>query len=694
VRPTLAALALWIVFGVDSAPAAEAESGLVAFVDAVEKPSIGAELLVPERLTLGRAELRPSTSTRLFALEASGRRCGLLWLGDAELSYRVEDPFSRRIAKRNFDRARGFRLREEDGATLATAPMRAAAIWGLGFDLPVREHAPPPPAELPSWLAQHLRKKVSPNPAREMALAAWNGHSGFRWALFHGASDDFVLEVDPRPAVATETLLRIEKVGAPPSPISTGRWGGNVITQPIGRPWWSPPELDVVIVAVDLEVVNPRGELVEIRSRTTVRAQRDATRLVALGLPNWTRDDKHGWHPLDLVSLLVDGRPAPHVHRATALLVELPRPLAAGESFVLETRVRGELLYRPGGNTYWLLAGAWHPTPLGDGTTWASFRFTVDAPHPFVPRVGGRTVSRTSDGGRNRVEATLSGPMSFPAVVAGRYETATYEESGRKVHVSRYAARPDADAERVARSVLAIQRCYESWFGVPYPFDELELVEIAAWGWGMAPPGMIFVTLEAFLGKAEKRAARGLVKRAIEGAVGGDLRLAHEVAHGWFPHVAKAIDPEEAWLSESIADYVAAVCLQHSHDNRARGDERFSAALTDWKDRTRQLDDGASLFLYPHLDPTPEKGHLRTRLLYGKGPLVLHALRQELARHAKDAEAGDRLFFDWMRSIVQTFANQRLTTRGIVDLLERQTGVAWWPWFERYVFGIDTPRID
>jgi hypothetical protein len=120
------------------------------------------------------------------------------------------------------------------------------------------------------------------------------------------------------------------------------------------------------------------------------------------------------------------------------------------------------------------------------------------------------------------------------------------------VHVSTYASARKDDALRVARIVHGVRGCLANWLGVPYPFQDLQVVEINQWGWGQAPPGIIFVTREAFL----TRARAGTLDEestfyAQQVSRGINERVAHEVAHGWFPHVAKVDRGEENGLSES-----------------------------------------------------------------------------------------------------------------------------------------------
>jgi len=115
--------------------------------------------------------------------------------------------------------------------------------------------------------------------------------------------------------------------------------------------------------------------------------------------------------------------------------------------------------------------------------------------------------------------------------------------------------------------------------------------------------------------------------------------------------------------------------------------------VREWKDGSRDTGDGASVYLWAYLTGGETEARARRNLLYAKGPLVLHALRRELARHAGNEKEGDRLFFTWIRSYVKNFAFKPGETRYLVAILNQMTGKDWQPWFERHVYGAETPEL-
>ena len=84
----------------------------------------------------------------------------------------------------------------------------------------------------------------------------------------------------------------------------------------------------------------------------------------------------------------------------------------------------------------------------------------------------------------------------------------------------------------------------------------------------------------------------------------------------------------------------------------------------------------------------------RRALLYSKGPLVLHALRQQLGKDLGSTKEGDRIFVILLRSFLKNFTYRWGATHHLVGILNQITKKDWQPWFEEYVYGTEVPEID
>jgi hypothetical protein len=677
-------------------PALQESSPLepVSGLGAIETPQIAGEIDAPSVVILGRAEIRPSPDARVLLLAADGRICGVLIDGQASLTYRVRDPFSIPLARRNAGRANGISARDSAGEMTLSASLQGAAVWGWNIEPQSKTPRPVSGATLPAWLGEALKDKIDSNPGRDMLLSAWNVDPGYRWGLFHSAGDDFVLDVDPRPTVLVESFHRVRRIPWNSGPFS-GKWTTEeLVAQPINKQWWDPVTVDFAALETDIQVRNDSRNHVTVRTRSRFQSFRNNLRGLSLSLLSERIHRNDDRQPYKITSLTVDGAPAPFVHWRDTLLVLLPRALGNGDSTSVEVTADGEILERPEGDNYWRLAiEPWYPQPQVGGTERAAFNLSVETNAPFVPFAAGEIVRRETTGQVRRVVTRLNGPMQWANVLAGNYTTFTDESDGARIHVSTYASAKKDDALRVANIVQGVRSCLASWLGVPYPFQDLQVIEINQWGWGQAPAGIIYVTREAFLTRlsaATLDEESTMIAQQVSRGI--NERLAHEVAHAWFPHVAKVDRTEENWLSESLADYMSAACLERMDPRR--GKAMFNRQLSDWKTMAGGISSGSSIYLAGHLGSRQEDWRDWQSLLYARGPLVLHALRQELARTAGSQREGDKLFFTWLRSYVKNFTFKTGETRHLVGILSQITKKDWQPWFERYVYGTETPKLE
>lgn len=671
------------------------QAGLASDLARLRDVRAGAEVSLPGgELRVGRAVLKLASGDRARVLRSGDRTVGLLVDGKPLLTYRVEDPLSIPVARRNLRLSTGLEPRMGGGALNLEKQLTAAAIWGVNLlpESSVQELVAET-AALPGWLGELLAEKTSDNPERDLLLSTVQGDAGYRWAAFHASGDDYVLEVDTQPAVREESLGRFERVDGA-SKVFAGRMKTSILArQPIGSSWWDARPLDFATVATEIDLVNPGGSDVSMTARLTVQVLRDGLTILPFSLESRFEDTDSRVRELRVTSLQIEGRPADYFHHEGTLLVALPRALRKDEKLTLELHAEGDILDRPDGNSYWILrTESWYPKPLASGTEHSTFRMRIEVPDPFVPFASGEVVSREKTATGWRVTTTVEVPMQMAVAIAGRYTTFDRDYKGARVHVSTYASAKKFEAERLADIVLGVRTCLEAWLGVPFPFQDLQLVEIADWGWGQAPPGVIFITKEAFMtpARAQNPDEPGFAAWYTRGV---NERIAHEVAHSWFPHVAKVRRAEENWLSESLAEYSSIECLRRSLPDRKQGEYFFQRAVKDWKFGTKEIGDGGSIYLATHLSGGREQDFYAWRaLLYSKGPLVLHALREELIRQLGETK-GEAAFLSWMRSYMKNFAYKTGETRHLVGILDQLTGKEWQPWFERYVYGTEMPQV-
>jgi hypothetical protein len=588
------------------------------------------------------------------------------------------------VAKRNLRKASSFKPVEAEDALTVTVSFDEALLWG--WELAARLDVAPEanPAAAPEWLAPLLDRPFYAAP--HLALLAerrLGGGRGVVHGLFHGRTWDLRLVVDPL-IDRQEALYGLERIPRADSVVYQGRYyGRKLAAQPIGRQWWEHAPAALVSEHQSFRVDNDQKRHVTVTTTTRVRGTGDLAGLWWAALAGEVTEDNRAY-PITVRTVAVNGRPADFLYRNDTLAVALDPPLGRDQTAEVEVVHEGEYAIRYGGDSFWSL-GTWPWFPTPPFHAWlATMDFEVRVPEPLVPFVSGTTVAKESRDGYTVVKSRLDRPMQWPVVAAGKYHVWSDRQLDVAASVATYARPDERSAKRLLNNFYAGAECYQKLFDVPFPFPEVEVVEINQWGFGQAPPGIIFITQEAFNSVLDE--ANRLFSEGVNG------RYLHEIAHSYWPHVPKMNAEEENWTSESIADYTSAICLDQLAGGK--GTFRFKNTLDHWRGDTQDLADGASLYLANHLAGGSFRDSLdRRNLLYAKGPLVLHALRLELQKQAGSAEKGDRQFWSLLRSYLKNFPYKWAGTRHLVGILNQMTGSDWQPWFERYVYGTETPPL-
>jgi hypothetical protein len=651
---------------------------------AIDAPAPGGELKLDGPLKVGRAEITPAAGTRVRVLLALGTPCGVVFEGPARLRYHVEDRFSAPVAERNVRRTSSLSVTRAGQGIEVAEDLNGAVVWGWGLGQVDEKSAAPASTALPEWAAKLLNGRRFTPPSHDLLAAEANGGNGVRYALLRGARNDLLLQVDP--PSGEEILYRLARLTDPGTTFREGIWKTDLAAQPVGRAWWDRTPVELVAEHEKIAIENPAGDQLRIVSRSRLRARRAGTALWRPDLVDRLYDSGGVRHPVTVRSVRVDGRAADFLHRDDELLVALGRSLAEKETVEVEVTYDGDLALRPAGHSYWVLGTwSWYPRQDWDGEM-ATMEITVDVPESLTAFASGSETARTVQAGRRKLATRLEKPMQFAVVTAGKYKVLEETKDGVTCRAATYAMPKEQAARDLMSRFFTGRSFFEQLFDEPYPFRDFAIVEINDWGFGQAPPGVIFFTKEFYTAPVDRRTR----------AYFQDLnsRYLHEVAHGWWGNVVKMNAPEETWLSEAMADYTAALALWQLR-REGRGGYEFNEIVKDWVKSTGELAPGASLYLTERLSPVDDRNREDYfRLRYAKGPLVLHALRLELQRQKGSVEEGDRYFIALLRSYVKRNRYNWGTTRGLVEELDQLTGGKWQPWFERFVYGTEIPQLS
>ncbi len=671
---------LWCLFIGLAAPAAAA-ADLAATARAIDAPALGREITVAGPVRVGHGTITYPAGTMGRLLVAGNRVCGLYIGSPGRLSYAVADRFSIPVARRNLDADSRLWHGLKNGALVAGEDIEAAVIWRW------RDGNPTPAAGtgvLPEKVTRMFRHPFFSPPSHLLIEEARLGGHGAVYAILLGTKDDLLIVADPVEDRA-EYLYRIRRITDSASLYRGRYFVDELAAQPLGRAWADRFPAPLVATREAIEVDNDRGSHVTVRTATTLVATRPHVALWNVPLV-----DEHAGptrlHPITVSSVTVNGRPAGFLHQGSELLVALDPPLRRGEKVTVHVEHGGDLAIPPGNDSYWWLGTwPWYPQPPLNGE-FATIEMSVRTPKPFIPFASGAVVARGTKDGHAFIRTRLDRPSQFPVAAAGKYHVYSRTHDGVTCDVASYVFGKRRACMRLIKDFFAASSYYAKLFDAPWPYPNVQVVEVNTWGFGQAPPGVIFITKEAFeplLDSFNQYFSAGVNERFV-----------HEVAHAWWGHRLMMDSLDEQWLTESFAEYSAALFLQAAHGGGRAGAKEFRHILDGWRARAKQIGPGGSIFLANHLAGSRTRDFVdRTYLLYARGPLVIHAIRLRLRKIAGGKKKGDALFVTLLRSFLKNCDFRWGATTTLMGILRQMTGRDWRPFFDRYVFGTETPRV-
>ncbi len=495
------------------------------------------------------------------------------------------------------------------------------------------------------------------------------------WAELDGGKEDLVYELD-RVDHPSEALLLLHASESRDPELRKFLWPVALSFQPIGRDARAPSPPRFLLTDVEIELSASAGNDVRIQAVETIVPQGASIRALRLDLNDiWfapsgsalsTRSER--------VRSVTDGegRALAFDHRRGEIVVALASAAEADKPVRLRFEIEGDFLVRPGGDNYWGMGvSSWFPQPYLAEQAF-TFRATVRVPKPFVPIASGTTVRRVVEGNNNVLETRVDRPIQFPVVVAGKYEMQEETREGVTIRVATYAQENPRAMKQLTNVAAEVIAFYRDFLG-EFPFDEFDIIEINDTGYGQAPPGVMFITKEAFdplLGEMNQLTARGVART-----------FAHEIAHQYWGVAVRLPAYTEQWISESFAEYCAALFLR-----RRRSEAVYKSLETQWRRGAKFATELSPIpfasRVYVANDPS-RRAEIRNGLLYGKGPLLLEALRSEL---------GDEVFLDFLRSYQKTHAWKFGTTLGLAAELQSVTKKDYMPFFDDYFWGTAMPE--
>ena len=623
-----------------------------------------------------RIKLASGTASRVLA---GNEPVGVFFKGNGSFEYETVDTAELPVVNHNVKAIAHVKMSADASHAVLSDDFTEALIVGGGMAIPELSGSGGPP--LADALKQHedIFSRVHQVTPRAHLLAVQKfsfPNTKILRVELAGGRDNLLYQIDD----ADETL---STVASPRTFVEDKRiqqqlYPGLLSQQPVGRDRATAARPPFMLSAIDY-VLTADGNNAKLDMTQTIT--RGTTAMNVLRFDMLSEELPRANAPLRRFNVrgVTDeqGRALPFDHDRGDLIVGLDG--VGGQTFKLKFAIDGDFLIREGGDNAWQLGlgDAWFPLP----TSWAGQAFTVHSlvkvRKPFIAFAPGNTVMRKEEGDFSVVENVLDKPVQFTMVQAGKYITYEEKRGDRTIRVATYGLRNDRAAKQLTGLAYGFIEDFEFFLG-PFPFNEFNIIQINEYGFGQAPPGTMFITNEAFnpIRPSEDEGATSAEQFFSKGI---NERFAHEIAHQYWAYVVRMPSPEEQWLSESFAEYSAAVVLK-----RLRGDAIYNQLVSTWRSRAR---DGVNIAPIPYANRIEGDYRMsfraRVALLYSKGPYLLYTLHKEL---------GDTTFLTFLKSYTRSFNFKFGTTKDVAGLLQFMTKKDYKPFFDQYYWGTAMPQ--
>ena len=653
--------------------------GLVDLVHTYEKLQVAAGSSPAQNLKLVAGHLSCTlTSGSVAVVKAGDDVVGLFFQGNGTMEYvstdEIEAPVLTYVAKKSTS------LSPSKGDKSVRLQDRFTRLLWVALPEKPPELSAAGPTPLAAAFDAHREKFSHKRGARlavELAFRRLTApESPFAWVEMEGGAQDLVYE---RRGVenAFEKLSFLHGSDSGEARLKDILWPVTLSEQPVGRDPRDPPKARFALTNVDLEIRGTTGDDVTITVVETLVPQQQPLGVFRFDLDNGvygTFGAHLGAPRTERLEKVTDGegRPVGWYRGDNELLVHT-RDAPPDQPIQLRFEIAGNFLVHPGGSSFWQLGtSAWFPQPqLCE--QYYTLHTVVRVKKPYVPFAPGKTLRRAEEGDENVLETKVDEPVQFAVVLAGDYSFHEEVRDGRTIRVATYALKNDRAVKQLTDLAATIIGFYEGFLG-PFPFPEFDIIEIDSYGFGQSPPGIMFITREAF------NPLGGTVENQLYSG-GVNERFAHEIAHQYWGHVVKMPSDEEQWITESFAEYSAALFMR-----AGKGEATYRSIVSHWGPGARFATDKAPIPLanrvYLSSDATTQFA-VRTGLLYEKGPLLLYALHREL---------GEQAFLTFLKSYQKSFRWKFGSTKTIASFLQFMTKKDYMPFFEANYWGTGMPK--
>jgi aminopeptidase N len=288
------------------------------------------------------------------------------------------------------------------------------------------------------------------------------------------------------------------------------------------------------------------------------------------------------------------------------------------------------------------------------------FLVEVNAPAAQSVVTSGVEIERVEMDGNQSITIAAGPVRDFYLAMSDRYDVVTDHVGA--VQINSYAPRELLDGASLAlESASHALRSYNERYG-PYPYSELDIVSTPTLALGIEYPGIFANAIRIY--DLSQNYASGLPNAVMVESV-----TAHETAHQWFYNLVGNDQLNEPWLDESVTQY--ATWMYYVDRYGAQAAQGYYDSLEGrWaRNEFADIPIGLPAEAYSSEDYSP--------IVYGRGPIFLNELAQEMGQETFDA---------FLRDYSESLRWEIATTEDFLALAEAHCGCDLAALFEEAVY--------
>jgi len=387
--------------------------------------------------------------------------------------------------------------------------------------------------------------------------------------------------------------------------------------------------------------------------------------------------------PLEIDSVVQDGRRVAHRRDGNAFFVDLvaPQPAGAVKTVAVHYHGRPQIARRPpweggfswgndGRGNAWVVttdqgmgASVWWPNKDTQADEPDSQRVAITVPDPLINVSNGRLRStRRNADGTTTFEWFVTNPINnyAIAVAAGNYThfSELYRGERGMLTLDYWPLEHNIEAaRRQFAQTRSMMQCFERWFG-PYPWyeDGFKIVEVSN-------NGMEHQSAIAY-GNGYANGYRGRDGSGTGLGMRWDFIIVHESAHEWWGNNITTKDLADMWVHESFANYSEGLYTECLFGKDS------GAAYTVGTRRGIRND-------RPIIPPAYGVNAQGSGDMYPKGGNMLHTIRQIIN--------DDEKWRGILRGLNETFRHQTVNGRDVEQFISARAGIDLGKVFDQYL---------